>query len=59
MNGVAKHDLQANSRYGLTLSVRLAPGLSAKLAVADGLTTRVGGDFQTIGVALQYLWMDR
>ena len=59
VDGVAKNDLQANSRYGLTLSVRLGKGLSAKLAVADGLTTRVGGDFQTIGVALQYLWMDR
>ena len=58
VNGVAKHDPQANSRYGLTLSARLAPGLSAKLAVANGLTTRFGGDFQTVGVALQYLWMD-
>lgn len=59
IDGVAKDDLQANSRYGLTLSVRLAEGLSAKLALANGLTTRVGGDYRTIGVALQYFWLDR
>src|SRR5258708_16577774 len=32
VNGVAKHDPQANSRYGLTLSVPLVQGFSVKLA---------------------------
>jgi len=59
VDGVAKRDVQANSRYGLTLSVRLAPGLSAKLAVARGLTTRIGGDYDTVLLAVQYLWIDR
>lgn len=58
VNGVARRDVQANSRYGLTLSVRLAPGLSAKLAVARGLTTRIGGDYDTALVAVQYFWID-
>ena len=59
IDGVARKDLQANSRYGLTLSVRLAPGLSAKLAAATGLTTRTGTDYDTVLLAVQYLWIDR
>jgi hypothetical protein len=59
VGGIAKDDLQANSRYGLTLSVRLAPGLSAKLATATGLTTRTGADYNTVLLAVQYLWIDR
>lgn len=59
VDGVAKRDLQANSRYGLTFSFRLAPNLSAKLAAATGLTTRSGADYDTVLLAVQYLWFDR
>jgi len=58
VNGVAKQDRQANSRYGLTLSVPLWKNVSAKLAWSTGFTTRTGGDFDTFAVAVQYLWFD-
>jgi len=60
VNGVGSHDALANSRYGLTLSVPLAPpGLSAKAAWSTGLTGRLGGHFDIIAFSLQYRWFDR
>lgn len=58
VNGVAKQDRQANSRYGLTLSVPLWQHISAKLAWSTGFTTRAGGDFDTFAAAVQYVWID-
>jgi hypothetical protein len=58
VNGVLDQDLQRSTRYGVTLSVPLAAQWSAKLAWSRGLTTRVGGDFQTVSVALQYRWFN-
>jgi hypothetical protein len=59
VNGVKGEDLQSNTRYGVTLSVPLAAQWSAKLAWSRGLTTRIGGNFQTLSVALQYRWFNR
>lgn len=59
LNGVDKNDAQASSRYGLTLSVPVAEGVSVKLAWSTGLTTRVGGNYDTFGLSLQYRWFDR
>jgi hypothetical protein len=58
VNGVGKHDLQANSRYGLTLSVPLPEGFSVKLAWSNWFTTRAAGNFETVGATLQYRWFD-
>lgn len=58
VNGVPGNDLQRNTRYGATLSVPLAAQWSAKFAWSRGLTTRIGGDFQTFSVALQYRWFN-
>ncbi|AUT70281.1 hypothetical protein CUJ88_12710 [Paraburkholderia hospita] len=58
VNGVADQDLQRTMRYGLTLSVPLAAQWSAKLAWSNGLITRVGGNFQTISLSLQYRWFN-
>ena len=58
VDGVDKADLQQNSRYGLALSVPLSTGVSVKLDWSRGLTTRIGGNFDTFGVALQYRWFD-
>jgi hypothetical protein len=58
INGVAKNDTLANSRYGLTLSVPIMPGFSAKPAWLTWLTGRNGANYQTIGVTLQYRWFD-
>ena len=59
VNGVEDQDYQLSARYGVTLSVPLAAKWSAKLAWSRGLVTRVGGNFQTISIALQYRWFNR
>jgi hypothetical protein len=58
VNGLPDHDLQRNVRYGLTLSFPISAQWSGKLAWSRGLTTTIGGDFQTITVALQYRWFN-
>jgi hypothetical protein len=59
LNGLAKDDALASSRYGVTLSIPLAQAVSVKLAWSTSLITRGGGDFDTIGLVLQYRWFDR
>ena len=59
VNGVQDKDVQRNVRYGLTLSFPLSAQWSGKLAWSRGLTTSIGGNFQTISVALQYRWFNR
>src|SRR5260370_41876908 len=59
VNGVQDNDVQRNVRYGLTLSFPLSAQWSGKLAWSRGLTTSIGGNFQTISVALQYRWFNR
>lgn len=59
INGLAGNDLQSVIRAGLTLSVPLGSTFSAKLAWSSWLTSRNGGQYQTFGVSLQYLWFDR
>jgi hypothetical protein len=59
INGVENQDLQSSTRYGITLSVPLAAQWSTKLAWSRGLSTRIGGNFQTVAVALQYRWFNR
>jgi hypothetical protein len=58
LNGVEGDDRQTVSRYGLTLSLPLRDGLSAKLSWASWLTGHNGGTFNTIGVAVQLRWFD-
>jgi hypothetical protein len=59
INRIAKQDDQAVSRYGVTLSVPLTDDVSAKFGWATWLTARNGGNYDTIGVTLQYRWFDR
>ncbi len=56
VDGVAKADLQRNSRFGLTMAVPLNRRSSVKASWARGLTTRIGGDFTTLAVGYQFLW---
>lgn len=58
LDGVAKADLQENTRFGLTLSLPVSARQSLKLTWNDGASTRIGGDFTTWGVAWQLLWFD-
>ena len=59
IDGQSNDDLQQNSRLGLTGALPLGRRHSLKVSWASGFTTRVGGDFQTLAVAWQFLWFDR
>jgi hypothetical protein len=50
LNGVDKLDLQRSTRLGATLSFPAGARQSLKIAYSGGATTRIGGDFKTIGV---------
>ncbi|CAG9187478.1 transporter [Cupriavidus pinatubonensis] len=58
VNGVANQDRQQNSRYGITLSLPVVPGWSAKLGASKGLITRAGGDYKAIILTIQHQWFD-
>lgn len=57
-NGVRGPDLQSNTRVGITISVPAGARQSLKLSWSDGVATRLGSDFTTLGVAWQYTWFD-
>jgi hypothetical protein len=59
VNGIDDRNRQSNARYGITFSAPIAPGWSAKVAASNGLVTRIGGDYKSITVAVQYRWFDR
>ena len=56
LNGVPRDDRQSGSRIGLTFAFPLAPKQSLKLYASTGIYARTGTDFDTVGVAWQYLW---
>ena len=58
VDGVPNQYLQRIVRYSLALSAPLAAQWSAKLTWSRGLITRVGGNFQTVAVSLQYRWFN-
>ena len=55
-NGVRGDDLQRNSRAGGTLSYSFARRQSLKFVYSRGVITTIGGDFQSVSVAYQYVW---
>jgi hypothetical protein len=59
VNGMSGNNTVVASRYGLTLSLPLPDGLSLKLAWSNWLTARNSGNYETVGLALQYRWFDR
>ena len=58
VDGAPKEDEQHNSRVGLTLSLPVAAGWSAKLGYSKGTVVRAGGDYRIASIALQYRWLD-
>jgi hypothetical protein len=56
LNGVAKNDRQAGSRFGVTFSLPVSREQSVKLFANSGLYARTGTDFDTVGLAWQYRW---
>ena len=56
LNGKPQDDRQGNSRGGLTLSLPVRHDQSLKLTWARGVSTRIGSNFDTMGVAWQWVW---
>jgi hypothetical protein len=57
INGVEGDDLQRNSRVGLTVSWQVKRSHTLRVAVSRGAFTRIGGDFDSLGVSYGYSWM--
>ncbi len=57
IDGRSNDDEQSNSRIGATLSIRLTPQQNLRIAISTGAITRIGGDFNSIGVSYGYSWM--
>jgi hypothetical protein len=58
VNKDIKADLQRNTRGGLAFSLPMSQRYSIKLAWSRGLTTRIGGSFNTVSISWQYTWFD-
>jgi hypothetical protein len=54
LDGVQKDDRQSNTRVGFTASVPLSRAMALKASAAKGAAVRVGQNFTTLSVALQY-----
>ncbi|WP_285165043.1 transporter [Shewanella goraebulensis] len=53
-NGIDADDEQDNSRFGLTYSLAFNQHHSMKLYASTGVITRIGNDFDTLGLVWQY-----
>jgi hypothetical protein len=56
VDGVHKDDELSNSRVGLTVSVPIDRNNSFKVNASNGISTRTGSNFATVGAAWQYRW---
>ena len=56
VNDTANEDRQRNARIGATFSLPLNQRQSLKVIWAKGVTTRIGGNLNTIVVAWQHTW---
>ncbi len=54
INGVKGDDRQENTRLGATLALPVNRYHSIKLYYSSGVTARIGGDFDNVGIAWQY-----
>ena len=56
INGRASQDLQHNSRIGATFALPVDPQHSIKFSFSRGAFTNIGANFNSCGVAWQYIW---
>lgn len=56
IDGVEGDDRQSNARVGATLALSVSRHHSIKLYASKAVVTRIGGDFDLLGLALQYRW---
>ena len=59
LNGVDRHDRQANSRAGVTVSMPVGKEYTLKFSVSRGATTRIGSNFTNFGLSFSYAWLDK
>ncbi len=58
IDGVERDDLQRNSRVGLTVAWQMARHHGLRVAASRGAITRIGGDFDSVGLSYTYSWLD-
>ncbi len=56
VGGVRNDDRQSNTRVGLTVAIPLGARHSLKLYGSTGASTRVGADWDAVGIAWQVRW---
>jgi hypothetical protein len=56
VEGVRNNDLQENSRFGLIVTIPVNRYNSLKMYANTGIATRIGSDFDAIGLAWQHRW---
>ena len=56
VDGTVNDDEQRNSRVGLTVSIKLSRSQSLRVAASRGAITRIGGEFDSIGLSYGYSW---
>jgi hypothetical protein len=56
VDGFVNDDRQENSRVGATVSNRIGAHHSLRFAASRGAITRIGGDFDSVGVSYAYSW---
>jgi len=56
VDGVEGDNLQKNTRVGVTVALPVDRNHSVKLYATTGISTRIGTDSDTIGIAWQYRW---
>lgn len=59
LDGVSESNLQQNLRVGLTFALPIERSQSLKFQYGRGAVVRVGGDFSTVAITYQYLFMTR
>jgi hypothetical protein len=57
VDGDVNRDRQSNTRAGFTLSLPVGQKYSLKFNWSRGANTRIGSNFTTVGVGLQYAWL--
>ena len=56
VDGTERDDALSNSRFGLTVALPLDRHYSLKFNASNGVSTRTGTSFDTVGLVLQYRW---
>lgn len=56
LDGVENDDRRSNARVGLTLALSVNRHSSIKLYASKAVATRIGGDFDLLGMAVQLRW---